>query len=120
MDEAQIILRIAHGRQQPPDVVQTEFDSSILGPEQPIDSVSVGCVHLDLQSSGYRVEITEQRTQRIAQLLPMDDEIDQSVSLKKFGGLESRRQILVGGLSDDAGSGESYHAFRLRQDEVAE
>ena len=50
----------------------------------------------------------------------MDDQVDQSVSLKKFGGLESRRQILVRRLFNDAGPGKSYHAFRLRQDEIAE
>jgi len=50
----------------------------------------------------------------------MDDQIDQSMILEEFGGLESRRQVLVRRFPNDARPSKSYHAFRLSQDEIAE
>src|ERR1700719_1734840 len=50
----------------------------------------------------------------------MHDQVEQSVILKKFRGLESWRQILMRGFPNDAWPGKSDHAFRLGQDEIAE
>jgi hypothetical protein len=49
MDKAQCILRFSQGRQEGSDVLKTEFDASILSPEQPIDRGAVRSIHLGLQ-----------------------------------------------------------------------
>jgi hypothetical protein len=49
MDEPQAILWISQGSQQLPNVIEPELDSKLLGPEQPIDSGAVSCVHLEFK-----------------------------------------------------------------------
>jgi len=58
--------------------------------------------------------MTYQSRQRRAQILAANNQIDESVALQKFGGLEPGWQILMGRFPNHAGSGESDHAFRLR------
>ena len=67
-----------------------------------------------------RFEIVEQRNQGRAQLLAVHDQVDQSMLLEEFGGLESWWQILVRRFLNDSWSGEPYHAFRFGQDEIAQ
>ena len=66
-----------------------------------------------------RGEVGEELRKLRAQDFAVDDQIDQSVLLEKFGGLKTFRQILMGRFLDDAWPGKTNHRLRFGDNDVA-
>jgi len=64
-------------------------------------------------------KVTEQSADLFAHFFAVNDQVDQTVLLKKLGGLKSFRQILVRSFFDYAGSGEPDHALRFSDNDIA-
>ncbi|MDB6152126.1 MAG: hypothetical protein JWL90_579 [Chthoniobacteraceae bacterium] len=63
--------------------------------------------------------MTDQMAERVAHFFAMHDQVDQAVLLKKLRGLESRRQILMGGFANHAGTRKSDHRLGLGKNDIA-
>src|SRR5207245_3660842 len=85
-------------------------------PSPACPAISLGSRRLD---SRHGREIAEQLADRLAHFLAMHDHVDQAMFLEKFRGLESLRQILVCCFLDHARAGETDHAFRFSNNDVA-
>src|SRR2546430_14977065 len=65
-------------------------------------------------------EVAEQSANLLAHFFAVHDHVDQTVFLKKLGGLKSFRQILMRSFFDYAGPGEADHALRFSDNDRSE
>src|ERR1043166_2820691 len=85
-----------------------------------VAAATYGVPRRPLPHSRRNSKVTEQSADFFAQFFAVHDHVDQTVLLEKFSSLKSFRQLLMCRFLDHARSGETNHAPRLSNDNVAQ